>query len=123
MKRRFRLRSSTDIERVRRSGKSFPHPLVVLVSAPSGSEQTRIAVAAGRSVGNAVARNRAKRLLRACLEPWLVDLRPGWDVIFLARKPLIDAGFREIYLAVERVLRRANLLVQSNEPERTRLLE
>nr|HMN60807.1 ribonuclease P protein component [Anaerolinea sp.] len=81
MKRRFRLRSTTDFERVRRSGKSFPHPLVVLVAAPNDLDQVRVGVAAGRSVGGAVAREPAKRVLRACVEHWLADLRPGWDLI------------------------------------------
>jgi ribonuclease P protein component len=123
VKRRFRLRSSTDFERVRRSGKSFPHPLVVLICAQNDLEQTRIGVAAGRSVGNAVARNRAKRVLRACVDAKLESLRPGWDLVLLARQPLVDASFQEAVLAVERVLRRAKLLVQSNEHEPTRLLE
>jgi len=123
VKRRFRLRSSTDFERVRRSGKSYPHPLVVLVCAQNELAQARIGVAAGRSVGNAVARNRAKRVLRACVDARLEMLRPGWDLIFLARKPLVEASFQDAMLAVERVLGRAKLLVQSNEHERTRLLE
>jgi len=123
VKRRFRLRSTTDFERVRRSGKSFPHPLVVLVAAPNDLDQVRVGVAAGRSVGGAVARNRAKRVLRACVDHWLADLRPGWDLILLARKPLVEAGYLETLQAVERVLRRANLLLKTHEHERTRLLE
>lgn len=109
MKQEFRLRRSTDFKRVRHLGKSFPHPLLVLVAAPNQLEQVRIAVSAGRSVGGAVVRNRAKRLLRAGLDRLLPGLRPGWDLIFLARRPLPEAGFEKTCLALETVLRKACL--------------
>jgi ribonuclease P protein component len=112
VKRKFRLRSSTDFERVRRSGKSYAHPLVVLITAPNDLDYVRIGVAAGRSIGSAVKRNRAKRVLRCCADRWLGELRPGWDLIFLARKPLVDAIFQDSSLAVEQVIRRAHLIEQ-----------
>ena len=114
MKREFRLRRTTDFERVRQLGKSFPHPLVVLVAAPNQLEQSRIGVAAGRSVGNAVRRSRAKRILRAGIDELLPKLVPGWDLILLARKPLPEAGFLKTRAALEIILARAKLF--SPEP-------
>ncbi len=52
-----------------------------------------VGVAAGRSVGSAVERNRAKRRLRACMDGLLPRLTPGWDIILLARKPIVSAKF------------------------------
>ena len=110
MKRRFRLTRSTDFKRVRRIGKSYAHPLVVFIKAKNDLEQVRIGVVAGKSVGTAVARNRAKRQLRACLTPLLPCLSSGWDLVFLARKPMDQAGFAEICAAVQLLLERAGLL-------------
>lgn len=110
MKRRFRLTRSTDFKRVRRIGKSYAHPLVVLIVARSEIDQTRIGVVAGRAVGSAVHRNRAKRRIRACLEPLIACLPIGWDMIFLARKPMDQAGFAEICSAVQVLIKRAGLL-------------
>ncbi len=110
MKRRFRLTRSTDFQRVRRIGKSYAHPLVVFIAAPNELEQVRIGVVAGRAVGMSVQRNRAKRRLRACLEPMLPCLPGGWDLVFLARKPMDQAGFAEICAAVQILLRRSGLL-------------
>ncbi len=109
MKRRFRLTRSTDFQRVRRIGKSYAHPLVVLVAARNELSQVRIGVVAGRAFGQAVERNRAKRRLRACLQECLPHLSPGWDCIFFARKPLGQAGFAEICAAVQLVLKKAGL--------------
>jgi ribonuclease P protein component len=57
VKRRFRLTRSTDFKRVRSSGKSYAHPLVVLYALPSDQPHMRIGVAASKAVGNAVQRN------------------------------------------------------------------
>jgi len=110
VKHEFRLTRSTEFERVRQSGKSYPHPLVVLLALPNQLEIIRVGVAAGRSVGNAVIRNRAKRLLRACISGLMPDIPLGWDVILLARKPLPKAGFWQTRTALEVVLKRAGLL-------------
>ena len=112
MRREFRLTRSSDIERVRQTGKSFSHPLVVLIAAPNELGQVRIAVAAGRSVGGAVVRSRAKRLVRAGLDQMLPGgLVAGWDIVFLARRPLPEAGFGKTRAALEMVLRRAKLYI------------
>ena len=110
MKRRFRLTRSTDFERVRRSGKSYAHPLVVLVAFRSENDPLRVGVSAGRSVGSAVARNRAKRVLRACISDFIPNLACGWDLIFLARQGLVEAGYGDARRAVELLLKRAGLL-------------
>jgi len=82
MKRKFRLTRSTDFKRVRRFGKSYAHPLVVLISQPNELNISRFGISAGRSVGNAVHRNRAKRQIRESLRPLLPSIKSGWDVVF-----------------------------------------
>ena len=96
--------------RVRRTGKSFAHPLVVLVALPNNQEQIRFAVSAGRRVGNAVQRNRAKRLLREAARDFLPQVSTGWDVVLVARPPLPEAEFQDVKAAVGLLFNRANLL-------------
>jgi ribonuclease P protein component len=118
----LRLKSATDIERVRRDGRSHAHPLVVLVArrreppelpaAPGGqaSARPRFAFVAGRGVGRAVDRNRAKRLLREAAQGCEPAVAPGWDLLLIARAPLAAAGLPEARAAVSQLLRRAHLL-------------
>lgn len=110
MKQRFRLTRSTDFQRVRRMGKSYAHPLIVFITAPNELGQLRVGIAAGRTVGTAVERNRAKRRLRACIAEWLSFLSGGWDMIFLARKPIHQASYAELCAAVQGLMKRAGLL-------------
>jgi ribonuclease P protein component len=110
VQRKFRLTRSTDFKRVRRTGKSFAHPFVVLVVHTSEAPRVRVGVTAGRSVGGAVQRNRAKRLLREAMRPLLPDLLPNWDLILIARPSLPAASLREIRQALIGLLRRAQLI-------------
>ncbi|MBU0512432.1 MAG: ribonuclease P protein component [Chloroflexi bacterium] len=114
MKRKFRLTRSTDFKRVRRFGKSYAHPLIVLISQPNELHTPRFGVAAGRSVGNAVRRNRAKRQIRETIRPLIPTIQSGWDIILLARKPIAAATYSEIEAAIYSLLRRASLLKDIN---------
>jgi len=113
--RNFRLTQSTDFKRVRRFGKSYAHPLVVLVVSPTNGDRTRIGVAAGQSVGNAVHRNRAKRLLREAIRPLLSKLKPGWNIILISRKPILEAKLPEIQNSLQQLFSKANLIIESDE--------
>jgi len=109
MKRKFRLRKSTDFKRVRRLGKSYAHPFVVLIKHPNDEKSSRFGVAAGRSIGNAVERNRAKRRIREIIHPYISTILDGWDIVFLARKAIHNATPAELKTALNELIKRAEL--------------
>ena len=115
MNRSFRLTKATDFKRVRRLGKSFAHPLIVLITLPNGIDRTRVAVSASRSLGNAVARNRAKRRIRAVIQNLSVNIISGYDLVFIARKPLHLASYQDLYYAISSTLAKANLLNNTDD--------
>ena len=114
MKRRFRLTRSTDFRRVRRLGKSYAHPLIVLYQLASERSGIRIGVAAGRTVGSAVQRNRAKRLLRAAMSTLIPQVNPGLDLLLIARSPLASATLEQTRSALLSLLQRAQLLIPND---------
>lgn len=113
MQRQFRLTRSADFKRVRRLGKSFAHPLVVLVAVKGSA--LHIGVTAGRTVGNAVRRNRAKRLLREAARMLLPDMCPGWELLLIARQPLPDANLARTCQALESLFTQASLIARPHE--------
>jgi len=109
MKRKFRLRKSTDFKRVRRLGKSYAHPFVVLIKHPNEEGFSRFGVAAGRSVGSAVKRNRAKRRIREIVRQRIPLIQDGWDLIFLARQSIDHASHTELQDALDGLINRAGI--------------
>jgi ribonuclease P protein component len=81
-----------------------------MIVLPNNMDRSRFAIAAGRSIGNAVRRNKAKRILREAVRPSLAMITPGWDVVILARKPLSTAPYSEISTALNLLFSKANLL-------------
>ena len=115
MERRIRLRRSVDFERVRQEGRAWSHPLLVLVAAPNPVGLTRIGVVAGRRLGTAVARNRAKRLLREAARHLYPRLAPGWDLVLIARPPILTVKEPQVEAALEQLAREAGLLQTQEE--------
>lgn len=115
MERRFRLTSSVDIKRVRRTGQSYAHPLLIVVILERGASDSRFAVTAGGSLGSAVKRNRAKRLLRAALRDFLPAVRPGFDGILIARKPLLNSTYGDVQDAISSLLNKAGVIGSNSD--------
>jgi ribonuclease P protein component len=108
---KFRLTRSEDFKRVRQTGKSYAHPLVVLVVQPGQtSTHVRVGVTAGKTTGTAVHRNRAKRLLREAMRPYLTSFTSGWDLMLIARPSLVTASLEDTRSALENLFRRAQIL-------------
>lgn len=98
------------IKRVRRLGTSYAHPLVVLIFLNNDLAGTRYAVSAGVSVGNAVQRNRAKRLIRAALQELIPEVKDGYDIVLVARSPLAEADCQQTKEALQSLFNKAQLL-------------
>lgn len=101
----LRLRSAQDIQRVFRTGKSAHsrYLSVHCLERPGDPSSTRATVVAGRKVGGAVQRNRAKRRLRAALRD--VDIPLGMDVVVVARPRTAGVAFVDLQAALSERLR------------------
>jgi ribonuclease P protein component len=111
----FRLTRSEDFKRVRRSGKSYAHPLVVLIVQKTELNRIRIGIAAGRTVGTAVHRNRAKRLLREAMRTFIPNIASSLDLILIARSGLTTATLADTHHALLNILQRAQVLHPTHE--------
>lgn len=115
MQRRYRLQRSADFEQLRKYGRRWKHPLVLLIVYQTRLPISRFAFSASRRVGKAVARNRAKRLLREAVRRHLTTISPGWDCLFVAQTATVEAAFAEVEEAVVQLLGRANVIEQKSK--------
>ena len=75
----------------------------VIYVRPNGRPFNRLGITAGKKVGNAVCRNRAKRLIRLAYQSAEAQLPVGMDIVIVARNTLCSVksqefcGFMEKY--------------------------
>lgn len=72
--------------------------------------QCRFGFVAGKKVGKAVVRNRAKRWMREAVHRRLPTIIPGWDIILIARGHVEHSEFQAIDQAIATLLERAQLV-------------
>ncbi|HEX8600517.1 MAG TPA: ribonuclease P protein component [Chloroflexia bacterium] len=109
------LKRSGQFERVRREGRTWSSRLMVLNAAINGQDIVRCGFIAGKKVGGAVERNRARRLLREALRARLPRIKPGMDLVLIARAPIIDVKLDAVAKELDDLLLRGKLLVPPAE--------
>ncbi|MCH1626787.1 ribonuclease P protein component [Fredinandcohnia quinoae] len=110
MKKEYRIKRNQDFQTVFQSGKSSANrQFVVYVYERDDQDHFRIGLSVSKKIGNAVMRNRIKRLIRQFFleHKQLVQNR---DYIIIARKPVATMDYEEVKSSLLHVLRVARVL-------------
>jgi ribonuclease P protein component len=103
----MRLRGRRAFDEVFRRGRAYSDDLLVVRVLPSGLPYNRFGFVAGKRVGKAVVRNKVKRRLREGIR--LLELRPGWDIVVIARPAAAAADYHTLKRSALRLLSRAGV--------------
>lgn len=74
-----------EFSRMYAKGKAYVHPQVVLYVMKTKNKPTKVGFTATKKIGNAVKRNRARRVMKAALAEHLPLNTKGFDLVLVAR--------------------------------------
>ena len=88
-----------------------------MVTARNRKGKVQVGFSVSKKIGNSVMRNRAKRRLKACFSPLLPRMKPGYNLIFIARSGALTAPFLSMQKSMVAALQRAGVYLEASHCE------
>lgn len=108
---RGRLRRRAEFQRAYEQGQRIATPGFLLYLYSRVDEQpSRIGFVVGKRFGSIATRNRLKRRLRATCRPLWDRMKPGYDLVFVARNGLVEMTPGELQHQIETLLQKEGIL-------------
>ena len=109
------IKENRTFRRMYSKGKSAVTPFLVMYCRPNGRDHSRLGITVSTKLGGAVVRNRARRRLREVYRLARPDLRPGFDVVLVARQRCVEGDWRKLTAAFYRACRELGLLKEAEK--------
>ena len=108
LKKENRLRKNKDFEKVFKKGKSYYSDFLSLKIKENSSKQNRFAFIVSQKVAKrANVRNKIKRRLREIIKKEQEKIKPGWDVVLIAKPGAEKEKFRSLYEETNKLIKDA----------------
>ena len=104
------LRRKSDFSAIYNKGKSVGDRYVVLFYRKNHLPYNRIAYLASKKVGNAVRRNRARRLMKESVRLTNLEFPTGYDFIIIARNTITNAKCADVKRSFDSALKRTGVM-------------
>ncbi len=107
-----KLKQNWEFHRAYKRGVSCVSPEFVLYICKGKKGELRLGITAGKKIGTAVSRNRAKRVITAAFDVCAPHIPEGHDCVVVARTRILDTKSNVVAANMERLLKRENLWVE-----------
>lgn len=108
LKRQFRLRQKSGFKTIFELGKSYSGKYVVVYVI--SKHPTRFGFIASKKVGNAIQRNRAKRLMREVIRINFLKIKEDIQIICIAKARIKGVSYSEVEKSMVYILEKVNAI-------------
>lgn len=112
---RYTLKKNSDFRRLYSRGKSAVNSYMVVYCRKDQEKLSRVGYTVSTKLGNAVTRNRVRRRLREIYRLNLPNLKPGVDIVIVARKRCVGAKYRKMNEAFLKACSELGLITEAHE--------
>jgi ribonuclease P protein component len=111
MNKQYRIKKNGEFQEVFQKGSSTANrQFVIYVLDQPAQASFRIGLSVSKKIGNAVIRNRVKRLIRQVMFEYKDYIKDGKDLVIIARKPTAEMDYYEVKSSLEHVCKLAKVL-------------
>ena len=115
MKQHYSLKKNSDFRRLYTKGKSAATPYLVLYYRKNRTDHNRAGYTVSTKLGHAVVRNRVRRRLREIVRLNADAVKPGYDLVIVARAKAVDAEYKKLERAYLTACGKLGLLREGTE--------
>lgn len=113
----YRLRNREDFSKIYRFGKSVAnHQFVIYYKNRHkdalGHNGFRVGISASKKVGNAVVRNRLRRIIKEIWRKHQSQIVPHYDYIVIVRKAAVNLDYHQLEKSMLHVLKKGSFLMK-----------
>ncbi|MBN1552303.1 ribonuclease P protein component, partial [bacterium] len=105
-----KLRNHQEFREVYGKGRKLSGPLCTVHFLQNNLHIMRYGLTVTRYIGKAVKRNRIRRILREVMRSMAHSLKPGYDIVIVAKHQILKASFQDIHYQLGDLFSKANLI-------------
>ena len=105
----IKIKENRDFRRIYARGKNFVSPFVAVYIMKNRRNNVRLGITAGKKIGTAVARNRAKRVITAAFRNCLPQISTGFDYVIVARSRILSVKSTEVEQSLIKLFKTAGV--------------
>ena len=115
MKHTVALKQNHEFRRLYSKGRNAASPYFAVYCRKTGRPYSRLGLTTGVKLGNAVKRNRVRRRMRELYRTNESKLRPGYDIVMVARTRAIFARYSDLESSFLRLMKKLELTIPREE--------
>jgi ribonuclease P protein component len=105
-----RLRKNYEFKYVYNNGKVYSNNLLVMYIVENKSNYNKVGFSVSKKVGNSVVRNKVKRRIKECFRLNSINIKKGYNIVFVSRVRAKDAVYKELEKAMISIFKKSQLL-------------
>lgn len=109
------LKENKDFKRLYYRGKSTASGCLVTYALKSRESGCRYGITASKKIGNAVMRNRARRVIRAAYSVLEEQIDGSWDFVFVARGKTCRVKMQSVLKDMEKQFKALGVINEANK--------
>lgn len=111
------LKSNSDFRRLYNRGKAVTDPALVVYYSKNRAGICRIGITTSKKIGNAVERNRSRRVIREAFRQACPQLNPCYDIVLVARSKTKYLKSTYIEEVLKRIFENEGMLKSESDGE------